>query len=50
MKVALTITVDIDEKAWSEAYGIEPKDVRTDVKEHCNHLLHGTLEGMGLLK
>ena len=34
MKVKITQTVEIDEKAWALIYGVELSDVRDDVKRY----------------
>lgn len=34
MKVRVTLTIDVDEAAWTLAYGTEPEDIREDVKSY----------------
>ena len=49
MKVALEIIVNVNAAAWMTEYAVAPEDLRKDVKDHCEHLLLGTLSDMGLL-
>jgi hypothetical protein len=32
MKVRLTFTLDVDEEAWANEYGLYPKEVHEDVR------------------
>lgn len=41
MRVRLTVTLDIDEAAWTAAYGVEPARMRDDVRAHVADELHG---------
>lgn len=41
MKVSLQITVEVDVAAWAETYGIDPKDVRADVRTYAVEQLRG---------
>lgn len=41
MKVSLQITVEVDVAAWANTYGIDPKDVRADVKTYAVNQLQG---------
>ena len=49
MKVRVTLTVELDERDWAEAYGFDPadkalirQDIRVDVVEIVrSHLNHG---------
>ncbi|MFF0743001.1 hypothetical protein ACFYVL_21640 [Streptomyces sp. NPDC004111] len=42
MKVRITITVDVDAEAWALDYGLDLKDVRSDVKEYIGYLIAGS--------
>lgn len=35
MKVKVSFTVEVDQKAWAEAMGLEPSEVRADVQKWC---------------
>jgi len=41
MRVALTLSLDIDEEAWAAEYGVDPARVRDDVRHHVAAALHG---------
>jgi hypothetical protein len=34
MKIRVTLTVEIDAKAWADNYGVDPEDVRNDVRQY----------------
>lgn len=34
MRVRLTVTLDVDEEAWTAAYGVIPQGMRDDVRHH----------------
>ncbi|MFE3589440.1 hypothetical protein ACFXOY_18240 [Streptomyces niveus] len=40
MKQRITFTLDVDEQAWAEEYGLDPADVREDVRSYMANLLH----------
>ncbi|MGP4013691.1 hypothetical protein [Streptomyces sp. 4N124] len=41
MKVRITITVNVDADAWALEYGIDPPEVRADVKEYLGNAIAG---------
>jgi hypothetical protein len=49
MKVKVEITLDVNEEDWALDYGVEPGQVRADVKEHSRQLLLAHYGGLGLL-
>tara|TARA_Y100000310_G_scaffold338498_1_gene428292 strand:- start:89 stop:250 length:162 start_codon:yes stop_codon:yes gene_type:complete len=49
MKVLINFTVDINEKTWARDYGLDPKEVRQDVKKHVCSGIHDHLYDLGLL-
>jgi hypothetical protein len=51
MKVKITLTVDIDPAAWDLNYGTgtSAKDIREDVKSHCEGTVLQHLDDLGLL-
>lgn len=40
MKIALRITLDIDEQVWADEYGLEVSEVRDDVREYIRNALY----------
>ena len=41
MKIRIpAMTVEVDAKSWAENYGIDPKDVRSDVIEYFTRGAH----------
>jgi hypothetical protein len=39
MKVQVIVTLDVDPEAWALEYGLEPKEVRGDVKRWASNTL-----------
>lgn len=35
MKVKVAFTVEVDQEAWAEAFGLAPSEVRPDVQKWC---------------
>ena len=48
VKIETSLTIDVD--GWAHEYGIDPKDVRADVKTYFAESCHGQLETLGLGK
>ena len=42
MKVKVSFTLEIDEKAWAEIHGVDAAGVREDVKSHAQYVLYET--------
>lgn len=50
MKVKVTVTVDIDVAAWTEAYGIDRTEVPQDVRAYIANGATEHLRDLGLLR
>lgn len=50
MKVRVSLTLEIDAKAYAREYGLEPHEVREDVKNNIYHRVTQDFADMGLLK
>ena len=48
MKVRINQTVNIDAEAWALEYGLDPKDVREDVKMYFETWLQEHVRELGL--
>jgi bacterioferritin-associated ferredoxin len=48
MKVRVEVTVDIDADAWCLCYGIDPGEVRADVKQHLAESIRQHVIGLGV--
>ncbi|MGB0142040.1 MAG: hypothetical protein ACPF8W_03070 [Luminiphilus sp.] len=51
MKITIpAMTVEVDAKSWAEEYGVDPKDVRSDVIEYFTSGAHpqNQIEALGL--
>lgn len=49
MKVKVSFTLDVDVQAWAAEYGIDPAEVRADVRNHTEQGVRDQLGGLGLL-
>jgi len=49
VKVAITVTVNVDVDAWTETYGVNRADVRTDVREHVTNSIMEQLRELDVL-
>ena len=50
MLVKIELTVNIDVESWILNYGVEPKEVRHDVKGYCENIILSQLELIDVLK
>ena len=50
MKVKIEFTVDINLPAWCENYGIDPNEVRNDVKQYVQYGAIEQLDSVGVLE
>jgi hypothetical protein len=48
MKIRLSVIVEVDPKAWANEYGIEPRDVRSDVKRYFDSFAQEHVNNLGL--
>jgi hypothetical protein len=48
MKIHLSIVVEVDPKAWANEYGIEPREVRSDVKLYFDSFVQEHVNNLGL--
>lgn len=49
MKVKIEFTLDVNEQAWMDIYGIERDEVREDVRTMVEDAAFSHLLGLGLL-
>lgn len=49
MKIRVAVTLDVDPDEWANAYGVETREVRTDVHEWAFHLLTEAARENGVL-
>ena len=49
MKIKINFTVDVDVDAWCLAYGVEPSEVREDVRCYIEFGTHDQFDGLDLL-
>lgn len=49
MKIRVSFTIDIDQKAWAEEFGLDPEDVRADVQDSIHNMSHAYAAGLDLL-
>lgn len=40
-KIRMTVTLDIDTQSWADEYGVEPSEVRADVRAYVQSALYG---------
>ena len=50
MKIKCKFTIEVDEKAWALEYGLDPSEVRDDVKAYSENFIKGQIEALGLEK
>lgn len=51
MKITVTISLEIDEEAWTLNYGVEGKAaIRQDAKAHADNLVREHFRDLGLTK
>jgi hypothetical protein len=50
MKVRVTLTIPIDADSWQASYGTAPEDIREDVKDYVDSIVHEHLGSLGLLE
>lgn len=49
MKVRVSYTVEVDPEGWVSEYGVDPSEVRDDVKDHLHTCGVEHLASLGLL-
>lgn len=49
MRVAIRITVDVDEAAWRDEYGVSAAGLREDVKNYMYHMVMDSVAAAGAL-
>lgn len=49
MKVAVSLTVEIDPEAWSLEYDVPPEEVRADVKRYLAEHVHQHLVSLDVV-
>jgi hypothetical protein len=50
MKVRVTLTIPIDTDSWQVSYGTAAEDIREDVKDYVDSIVHEHLSSLGLLE
>ncbi|WP_248579884.1 hypothetical protein [Nocardioides sp. InS609-2] len=50
MKVRVEFTIEVEPAGWVEAYGVEPSEVRADVKDYAHTMVVMHLADLGVLR
>jgi hypothetical protein len=51
VKIALTVTLDVDPEVWASEYGLSRDDVRADVQAHLmNTVYEHYVNGLGIAR
>lgn len=48
MKIALNITVEVNQEAWASEFGLDAKEVREDVRTYLENSVYSLIQELGL--
>lgn len=48
MRIRVTVSVDVDDQAWADEYGMDRRDVRDDVRRYITKAIDSQLSDLGL--